>query len=285
MPVQTKRRTNFVSLADAHPEIASTWHPDRNGTGPRSTPDAIPTTAADKIWWRCPAGHEWQQSVITRCAMSKWKNGDIAACPDCAQRPDAKISHTYPGCGCTREVTRRSALVGYQTCWECSAPERAQAKLERKRKLRRESYHRRKNQAAMPDDERHAQRCLIGFTNYAQPFLTPDRAAIYWPRPFLANSQGWEYQHGLTGSAALDIAQWMQTLVIPHRFAVVADGDPSNVLYIETISRGQLAAVTRRTRGAVTIGPAVHIEHLDDLGRWLPSLARDLRAALAQVEH
>ncbi|MFF3631543.1 zinc-ribbon domain-containing protein [Streptomyces sp. NPDC002164] len=79
-PTGRPGRPAAATLAEASPALAATWHPERNGS---LTPGRIAAKAMFDAWWRCPAGHEWQEKVSARAAMAKWKNGDAAACRQC----------------------------------------------------------------------------------------------------------------------------------------------------------------------------------------------------------
>ena len=59
-----------------HPEIASQWHPFKNGN---KTPGCVSANTTTKFWWKCAVDskHEWQASVAERLTGS---NG----CPYCA---------------------------------------------------------------------------------------------------------------------------------------------------------------------------------------------------------
>jgi hypothetical protein len=106
-------RSLGVSLAEAYPQVAATWFQDRNGG---LTPEkATPKMAVD-VWWRCPAGHEWQERIGNRTSMPKWKNGDVAACRQCI---GYRVSYTYPECGCTAMVTPEAAARKKARCWDC----------------------------------------------------------------------------------------------------------------------------------------------------------------------
>ncbi len=50
-------------LATTHPKLAAEWHPTRNG-GLR--PMDVSYGMADKVWWLCPEGHEYQASILHR---------------------------------------------------------------------------------------------------------------------------------------------------------------------------------------------------------------------------
>jgi very-short-patch-repair endonuclease len=63
------------SLATINPELASQWHPTKNGT---LTPDMFTQWSNEKAWWICPLGHEWQDTISHRSG----KRG----CPVCANK-------------------------------------------------------------------------------------------------------------------------------------------------------------------------------------------------------
>lgn len=48
------------SLKEAHPEIAKEWHPTRNGS---LLPSDVSAGSAQRVWWRCTQGHEWESRV------------------------------------------------------------------------------------------------------------------------------------------------------------------------------------------------------------------------------
>lgn len=50
-------------LIETHPEIASEWHPLKNGA---LRANDYRATAKDLIWWRCDQGHEYQASIYSR---------------------------------------------------------------------------------------------------------------------------------------------------------------------------------------------------------------------------
>lgn len=51
------------SLLVRSPELASEWHPTKNGD---ITPEMIAPYSMKKVWWKCERGHEWQASVSNR---------------------------------------------------------------------------------------------------------------------------------------------------------------------------------------------------------------------------
>lgn len=65
------RREN--SLAATHPEIASEWHPTKNGN---LRPEMFKTCSNRKFWWQCEEGHEWSATIRDRTL-------DHTGCPVC----------------------------------------------------------------------------------------------------------------------------------------------------------------------------------------------------------
>lgn len=63
------------SLAINNPTVASEWHPTKNG---RIKPDQVSFSSAQKVWWQCGRGHEWQASIKTQNKGSH--------CPYCSNR-------------------------------------------------------------------------------------------------------------------------------------------------------------------------------------------------------
>lgn len=52
-----------TSLATNFPDLASQWHPTKNG---KLTPDKVTTGSNRKVWWRCNKGHVWQAIINDR---------------------------------------------------------------------------------------------------------------------------------------------------------------------------------------------------------------------------
>lgn len=73
------------SVAYYNPDIASEWHPTKNGN---MTPDRINKGSKRKVWWLGKCGHEWQASVYDRVGPErKMKNGRMKkpyGCPYCS---------------------------------------------------------------------------------------------------------------------------------------------------------------------------------------------------------
>jgi hypothetical protein len=78
---QTAR--NRQCLADILPEIASQWHPTRNG---RHTPQNVAWTSQRRVWWRADCcGHEWQEPVRRRDMYQRLR------CPNCRTILDSLV--------------------------------------------------------------------------------------------------------------------------------------------------------------------------------------------------
>ena len=64
-PICTNRKllTGFNDLATIDPQLASEWHPTKNGS---IKPNTILGYAKVKVWWQCKNGHEWEATVDNR---------------------------------------------------------------------------------------------------------------------------------------------------------------------------------------------------------------------------
>jgi hypothetical protein len=96
-------RSLGVSLAEAYPQVAAKWVQERNGGLTRAK--ATPKMQA-KVWWRCAAGHEWEENISNRTTLPKWKGGDVATCRECV---GYKVAYSYPDCGHSAMVTPEAA--------------------------------------------------------------------------------------------------------------------------------------------------------------------------------
>ena len=78
----TKKYEN--SLAVCNPEVASEWHPVRNGT---LTPDKVSKSTNKKVWWLGKCGHEWLMAVSDRTSKASirkdGKKHKPQGCPYC----------------------------------------------------------------------------------------------------------------------------------------------------------------------------------------------------------
>lgn len=77
MDAATIFRELEVNLQKENPELASQWHPTKNGY---FKPTHVSPKSGKRVWWLCPkCGHEWVQMIKTR------NNGKGARkCPICA---------------------------------------------------------------------------------------------------------------------------------------------------------------------------------------------------------
>uniref|UniRef100_UPI003C7474CB zinc-ribbon domain-containing protein n=1 Tax=Kocuria sp. CH-021 TaxID=3406735 RepID=UPI003C7474CB len=72
---RTKASSQKRWLADTLPEIATQWHPTKNG---KHTPHNVVWDSKRTVWWRDPScGHEWQDTVRARDKYERWR------CPQC----------------------------------------------------------------------------------------------------------------------------------------------------------------------------------------------------------
>lgn len=67
------------SLAELRPDLASEWHPTKNGN---LTPQRVSLRSGRRVWWLDAHGHEWETVVHSRTSG--------AGCPKCAR----KTGHT-----------------------------------------------------------------------------------------------------------------------------------------------------------------------------------------------
>lgn len=64
----------FNDLATKFPNIAEEWHPTKNGN---LTPNDVKYSESKKVWWICPEGHEYLQSIRSRTINN-------TGCPVCS---------------------------------------------------------------------------------------------------------------------------------------------------------------------------------------------------------
>ncbi len=114
-------RTN--SLAALHPDVARTWHRQKNGG--RSARDVV-AGSAKKAWWKCSGGpdHEWTAEIRIRAAGR-------GRCPFCAGRRASSthsLASLWPriarewhperdGCRTPRDTVATTRVVVW---WRCA---------------------------------------------------------------------------------------------------------------------------------------------------------------------
>ena len=65
----------YNDLLTINPQVASEWHPTKNG---EYQPQNFMSGSGKKAWWKCSScGHEWQTSIANRTS------GDGTGCPKC----------------------------------------------------------------------------------------------------------------------------------------------------------------------------------------------------------
>lgn len=64
----------YNDLAYLNPELATEWHPVKNG---ELTPQQVTAHSGKRVWWQCAEGHEWSTKVSDRST-----NGN--GCPICS---------------------------------------------------------------------------------------------------------------------------------------------------------------------------------------------------------
>ncbi len=136
------------NLAVINPELASEWHPEKNGdTHPK---DVLPKSN-QKIWWQCSKGHEWQATVASRAAGS--------GCPYCYGRYATKtnnLASKYPELLEEWDREKNKGLnpsdftphVNKKVWWRCRKGHSWQATI----------YNRAKNKSGCPACARNANR-------------------------------------------------------------------------------------------------------------------------------
>lgn len=71
------------SIIVTHPEVASQWHPAKNG---ELEPDMVSYGSGRQVWWLCKCGFEWKTSILNRCKLRG------TGCPSCAGKIVGKNS-------------------------------------------------------------------------------------------------------------------------------------------------------------------------------------------------
>ena len=82
---KNRKVCNDNCLATLHPDIAKEWHTIKNGN---ITPYDIIAGTANKYWWKCKKGHEWQTSCVKRTRENR-------GCPICKESHGEKSIRNY----------------------------------------------------------------------------------------------------------------------------------------------------------------------------------------------
>jgi len=108
-------------LASRFPDIAAQWHPTRNGD---LTPDKVVGSTAQKVWWRCEEGHEWQATVGNRtyggtgCPVCSGRT-TVAGVNDLATQFPEVAAQWHPTRNGDRTPDQVSASNGGKMWWRC----------------------------------------------------------------------------------------------------------------------------------------------------------------------
>ncbi len=65
----------YNDLTTTHPQVASEWHPTKNGA---ITPSTVTFGSGKKVWWQCRNGHDWEATINNRVKGR--------GCPICSSR-------------------------------------------------------------------------------------------------------------------------------------------------------------------------------------------------------
>lgn len=82
-PYCTNQKTGSDnSLAALRPDLAQEWHATKNGL---RLPSEFTPGSHEKVWWKCPQGHEWKAAIRDRV---RWPG-----CPFCSGKRVASDNH------------------------------------------------------------------------------------------------------------------------------------------------------------------------------------------------
>ena len=108
-------------LRTKYPEVAVEWHPTKNGL---LTPDQVSYASKRKVWWLCPAGHEYDQFIDKRTIRG-------GKCPICSGHRTVKgindfetvfpeiAREWHPNKNGDKKPCMYSAKNGYKAWWKC----------------------------------------------------------------------------------------------------------------------------------------------------------------------
>lgn len=109
------------NLGVTHPDVASEWHPSKNGE--RTAFDVV-AGARFSARWRCAHGHEWSTTVYKRTKIG-------TGCPDCAKqnrrRATGPLSITHPEVASEWDPSRNGDVgpddvtygAHFRASWQC----------------------------------------------------------------------------------------------------------------------------------------------------------------------
>lgn len=120
-----KRLSKTNCLANTHPEIASQWHPTKNGS---LKPSEVTNGSHKRVWWKCPEGpdHEWSTKVggrvqgNTGCPFCAGQKTSITNCLATTMPELAKEWHpTKNGDKTPNDFTKNSNKKVWWLCKKC----------------------------------------------------------------------------------------------------------------------------------------------------------------------
>lgn len=151
-----------TSLAAQYPLLAAQWDPVQNGA---CTPSQVTGGTHRKVWWRCPQGHSWQASVVSRVQQG-------TGCPVCSGRKvqagENDLATRAPALAAEWDPVKNGPLTPQQVTdssnrrvwWRCPAGHSYQASV----------AHRARNQSGCPYCTN--RKVLPGFNDLATRFPT-----------------------------------------------------------------------------------------------------------------
>ena len=96
------------SLAHLYPEVASQWHPTRNGTLQQSD---VAGASGKRSWWQCPSNpnHIWEAPIIHRTKMR-------TGCPFCSGKriQTNSLAHLHPEVAAQWDTAKNGGVTPYQ---------------------------------------------------------------------------------------------------------------------------------------------------------------------------
>lgn len=132
--MSANRPTENNSLSVCEPELASQWHPTRNGT---LRPEDVTRRNGKRVWWQCAEGHEWQAIVAHRTAGS--------GCPYCSGRKASATNNLlsinpsvatewHPSLNCDMRPEDVTPNSGQRVWWVCRDGHEWQAAIAQRNK-------------------------------------------------------------------------------------------------------------------------------------------------------
>lgn len=93
----------FNDLLTLNPEVASEWHPTKNGD---LSPTMISRGSGQKAWWLCRKGHEWQATIYSRTSLR-------SGCPICNQETKTSFPEQAILFYCRKLTSAESRNIDY----------------------------------------------------------------------------------------------------------------------------------------------------------------------------